>query len=393
MAKRPVKSAPRAPRAKAPREVELKPEVPPGGGPVPRRVSFGEIIGQERAVANLRSCIASGRMHHAWIFHGPPGVGKFTTALAFAGVILDPTSEPGLSGEIEPDPASETQRLLEAGTHPDLHIVVKELAAISREAGVRDSKQRTIAKDVLEEFLIEPAQRTSSGRGGLAAKVFIIDEAELIDQRGQNALLKTLEEPAAGSVIVLVTASEERLLPTIRSRCQRVGFVPLGEKEMQRWFKAAEVDLEGLEEAERSWVLSYAEGSPGTAELVLETGLVQWRRTLAPLLAEIEAGRFPIEMGSTMAKLAEEWAAAWVERPGNENASKDAANKAAARQMLRLVAEHYRQRLRAGAASGEGAQASLRAIDLVAEAERQADFNVQCQFVMENLAAQLAGRG
>jgi DNA polymerase III subunit delta' len=387
VAKRPAKSAA---RSRGPREVEIRPDVPPGGSPVARRVRFAEIIGQERAIANLRSCIQSGRVHHAWIFHGPPGVGKFTTALAFAGVILDPTTAPGLSGEVEPDPESETQRLLESGSHPDLHIVNKELAVVSREASVRDSKQRNIAKDVLEEFLIEPAVKTSASRGGLAAKVFIVDEAELIDGRGQNALLKTLEEPAPGSVIILVTSSEERLLPTIRSRCQRVGFVPLSEADMERWLKQSELDVASLGADDRRWLMQFAAGSPGTAELALETGLVQWRSTLAPMLAELEQGRFPIEMGQIMAKLADDWAAAWVDRPGNENASKDAANKAAARQMFRLIAEHYRHRLRRQADAGSPDEMSLRAIDLVCEAERQAESNVQAQFVMENLAAQLS---
>jgi DNA polymerase-3 subunit delta' len=155
-------------------------------------------------------------------------VGKFTTALAFAAVILDPSSQPDLSGVIEPDPESASQQLLAAGTHPDLHIITKELAVVSRVDSVRDSKQRNIAKAVLEEFLLEPAARTGSMNGALASKVFIVDEAELIDGVGQNSLLKTLEEPAPGSVIILVTANEERLLPTIRSRCQRVGFAPLG---------------------------------------------------------------------------------------------------------------------------------------------------------------------
>jgi DNA polymerase-3 subunit delta' len=381
VAKKPVK----APRSKGPREVEIRPDTPPGGGPVPRRVTFAEVIGQERAVANLRSCIRSERIHHAWIFHGPPGVGKFTTALAFAGTILDPTTEPGLSGEPEPDPASQTQQLLEAGTHPDLHIVVKELAAVSREKSVRDSKQRTIAKDVLEEFLIEPAVKTSSARGGLAAKVFIIDEAELIDDRGQNTLLKTLEEPAPGSVIILVTSNEADLLPTIRSRANRVAFVPLADPDMQRWLKESELDMSKLSADDRAWLLQFAAGSPGMAELVLETGIIRWRGDLAPMLAEVERGKFPIDLGTAMGKLADEWAAAWVERPGNENASKDAANKAAATHMFRLLAEHYRQRLRRA-----HDDKSLRAIDLIADAERQHDSNVQGLFVMENLAAQLS---
>jgi DNA polymerase-3 subunit delta' len=385
MAKRP------SAKARAPREVDVRPERPPAGIPVARRVRLAGVMGQDRAVGNLRKAIGSGRLHHAWIFEGPPGVGKFTAALGFAGAILDPTTAPGLSGEIEPEEGSPTQRLLEAGGHPDLHIITKELAAVSRERGVRESKQRTIAKDVLDEFLIEPAARTSASRGGLAAKVFIIDEAELIDARGQNALLKTLEEPAAGSVIIMVTSHGERLLPTIRSRCQRVAFCPLAEEDMQRWLRGSGLDLTGLEKEDRAWLLSFAEGSPGMATLALETGLVGWRRAIAPMLAEVERGRFPLGGGAAMAKLAEEWAQAWVDRPGHEGASKDAANKAAYRQLFRLLAHHYRGGLRAGGSGGAGGvERPLLAIDLIQEAEGQVASNVAGEFVLENLTAQLA---
>lgn len=392
MAKRPTKPAT---KTKAPREVEAKPLRRAAAVPPVRPIRLDEVIGQERAVSTLRAAIQSRRIHHAWVFHGPPGTGKFTTALAFAAVILDPTAAPDLSGRIEPDPDSPTQRMVAAGTHPDLHIVVKELAAVSREASVRDSKQRNIAKAVLEEFLLEPAARTAAvPAGALASKVFIVDEAELIDAVGQNALLKTLEEPAPGSVIILVTASEERLLPTIRSRCQRVAFVPLPPEGMLRWMKTQGVDLSGLDAASRDWLLAFAAGSPGVAKLALDTGLVEWHRTLAPMLAEVDKGRYPVEMGVTMAKLVDDWAAAWVDGPGGKNASKDAANKAAARQMFRLVTEHYRSRLRQAAARGEGEEAlnrALGAIDLVGQAGRQAEASVNAVFVMDNLVAQLAG--
>jgi hypothetical protein len=148
------------------------------------------------------------------------------------------------------------------------------------------------------------------------------------------------------------------------------------------------LDLSGLEREDRRWLYSFAAGSPGTAELTVQTGLIAWRRQLAPMLEELDRGRFPIELAQVMAKLAEDWAAAWVERPGNEHASKDAANKAGARQMFRLLAEHYRGRLRQAHDGAHGP--SLRAIDLICEAERLSDSNVQMQFVMENLAAQIS---
>lgn len=397
MAKKPSKPASDAKpkrKPKAPREVELKPDRKAISIPVRAPISLNAVIGQDRAIASLRTSINAGRIHHAWVFHGPPGIGKFTTALAFAAIILDASSAKTLGGEIEPDPDSAAAKLLAAGTHPDLHIVTKELAAISREPQIRDSKQRNIAKEVLEEFLIEPASRTrSAGAAAMASKVFIIDEAELIDTRGQNTLLKTLEEPPVGSVIILVTANPEKLLPTIRSRSQPVAFAPLGEKEMKKCLSAAGVDLVGMNASVHAWLMSYADGSPGIARLALETGLPAWHTTLGPMLAELDHGKFPIDLGPAIAKLIDEWAQAWVDRPGNDNASKDAANKAAARLMFRLLADHFRGRLRAGAGKAEERLTvrDLAAIDQVREAERQFDSNVSGLFVFDNLAAQLVG--
>lgn len=290
------------------------------------------------------------------------------------------------------------QRLLKAGTHPDLHVITKELAEVSREQRVRDGKQRNIAKDVLIEFLIEPAERTrSSGEHSLASKVFIVDEADLVDTTGQNTLLKTLEEPPSGSVIILVTSNEERLLPTIRSRCQPVAFAPLGEPEMRRWIDASKLDLSSLPAEARRWLIAFADGSPGAAKLALETGLTQWYQALAPMLAELDAGRFPIDLGTTIAKLIDDWAIAAVDRSGSDTASKDAANKAGARLMFRLLGDHFRQRLRAAANKGAPEvflDRDLGAIDLIKEAERQFDSSVQGIFVFDNLAAGLvSGRG
>lgn len=341
----------------------------------------------------LRASIKSGRIHHAWIFHGPVGTGKFTTALAFAAIILDPSTGPGLSGQMEPDPTSAVQKLLQAGTHPDLHIITKELAEVSREQKIRESKQRTIAKDVLIEFLIEPSERTrNSGAQALASKVFIVDEAEFIDRTGQNTLLKTLEEPPPGSVIILVTSNEERILPTIRSRCQPVAFAPLGEADMKHWIEQAKFSLASVSPEARKWLMSFADGSPGAAKLALETGLTSWHESLAPLLAELDSGRFPIDLGTTIAKSIDEWAVAAIERSGSDTASKDAANKAAARLMFRLLGNHFRTRLREGASKASQEtrmNRDLAAIDLIQDAERQFDASVQGIFVFDNLAASL----
>jgi len=392
------------PRSKAPREVEVRAE-PADLLPLPPRVTFEDIIGHERALNLLRSAITSSRLHHAWIFHGPRGVGKLTAALAFAGAILDPTTAPGLAGGLAPDPDSPVQRLIAAGTHPDLHIITKELARYSEDSKVRERKLLTIPKDVIDTHLLRPATLAPNVRAhGIAGKVFIVDEAELLDRSitnatTQNAILKTLEEPPPGTVIILITSAEDRLLPTIRSRCQRIAFAPLAPADMQAWLKLAKL---ALPESHRDWLLSFAEGSPGALLEALVGNLGRWRDLLEPLLAKVDAGAYASDLGPTMADLIDQWAEARTEKA--KNASKESANHEAARLMFRVLAWHYRSLLREAAARGSAhvrsdargpsptdrAERAAAAIDTLLIAQRELGANVGLKDMAEDLSIRLA---
>ncbi len=361
-------------------------DAPPDRLDAPRPIQLAEILGQRRALATLEAAIASGRLHHAWIFYGPQGVGKFTAALALAGVALDPTAAPDLAGRFAPDADSEVQGMLARGAHPDLHVVVKELARFASDKKIRDNKLTTIPMGVLDEHVLTPVARHASvSPGGLASKVFIIDEAELIAYDSQNTLLKTLEEPPPGALIILVTDSEERLTPTIRSRCQRVAFAPLDNEAMQAWLARANPDIDA---DQREWLLAYAAGSPGRLVRALEGGLYAWHAQVGPMLADLDAGRYPLALAPTMSGLVDDWAKDHVKRgeKTGENRSKDTANRLGARQMLSLVADHYRRRLRQ---EGEREHAAG-AIERVAAAESAVAGSVQVPFVMEQLVAGIA---
>jgi len=346
-------------------------------------------------VRALEAAIASGRIHHAWVFSGPMGIGKRTAAEAFAAAILDPTTQADFSGHYAPDENSQTQRLIAQGMHPDLHIITKELATFSRDPKVRDQKQLTIAKDVVEEHLLGPIARAPAlATSSLAGKVFIIDEAELLDRSRfnaptQNSILKTLEEPPPRSVIILVTASEDALLPTIRSRCQRVVFYPLQEAAMNEWLSGSSIKVTG---PEKKWLLEFAQGSPGRALLAHQTGLYGWHEALEPMLAEADRGRFDGALGATMAKLIDEWAKKWVE--DGDNRSKEAANQAGARHLFALISERARRSLRVSAEKGdeESLDRRLGAIDAISDTERFVQSNVNLAMAMEDLAAQLSAR-
>jgi DNA polymerase-3 subunit delta' len=363
-------------------------EAPSVDLPAVPRVALDQVVGHDRAVEVLMGAIRSGRLHHAWLFQGPLGVGKLTTAVAFAGILLDPTSRPNMAGVIEPDAGSPTQRLLASGTHPDLHIVTKELARFSDDAQIRDRKLTNIPVEVVRERVLEPAAMSASIRADARAKkVIIIDEAELLAHEGQNILLKTLEEPPAGTVIILITSQAERLLPTIRSRCQRVTFGTLTDEEMRRWIER-EAGREGspigsLGEGELADLLLIAEGSPGMALLAAETGMAAWPSIIEPKLADLDAGRPIPDLGRAMADLIGTWASDWVDH--HDGASKEAANRAAARHMIRLLAAHYRRALQGGASD-----VASRAIETIAEVEPSTQMNIQAQFVFEDLAARLS---
>lgn len=373
-------------------------DAPPAHAPAAPIVTTLEgVIGHAGPKRTLAAAMQAGRLHHAWIFHGPAGVGKFTTALAFAATILDPTTAPGLTGELAPEPGSPVQQLARAGTHPDLHVIRKELAAVSREDRIRKQKQTTIAKLVIEEFLIEPAARTRLLRGdSIAGKVFVVDEADLLDASGQNALLKTLEEPPEGTVIILVTAFPDDLLPTIRSRCQRVGFAALTDDDMRAWVQTSGLEIPS---EQRDWVLRFAAGSPGAAMLAVRHNLFAWHQTLSPMLDAAMQGRYSVDLGAAMHKLVDEQAAAAA--AADKNASKDAANKQWGRRMLAFVAEHARGKLRARAAGTPKlsvaqlevdpiAQRAMNAIESAHRAQLHLESHVKMDTLFENLSAQLS---
>jgi DNA polymerase-3 subunit delta' len=383
-----------------------------------------ELMGQQQAVAILENQLASGRLHHAYIFHGPVGVGKCTTALAFARILLCPNAQPDLSGRVTacgscescqlisdptapaPGTGTESEADSEVGSaaspHPDLHIIRKELCAVSSVNTVRNRKQMNIPVDLIRELVI--GGTTSDGRyhDALAyksstmrhGKVFIIDEAELLDSAGQNALLKTLEEPPPGTTLILVTSSEDRLLPTIRSRCQRVAFVPLSDEAVERWLS----EQAALPEADRHWLTVFANGSLGRARIALDYDLAEWAKTVLPAVDALARGQPQGELGGHIAKMIDDLAKAWVrDRP---KASKEAANKLAAGLMWSMIAAHARQQLRELAEHCEASdpitnearlEPWLGVIDALREAERLLASNVNLSLVCDYVVSQMDG--
>ena len=375
---------PRAPRARAS-------ERPPEDRPRPVHHEGPVLFGQEGPIAQLVAAMRSGHQHHAWILSGPAGVGKCTAALECARLLLDPETTPAEVDAFKARRDTRVAELVDAGSHPDLHLIRKERAEESSIKELRERKQTNIPLDLLRELMLGGSVGDGrsfdspvwSGAYLGHGKVFVVDEAELLDAYGQNALLKTLEEPPPGTYVYLVTTQEERLLPTIRSRCQRVAFRALDAEAMESWFAR-----HGVPGPERPWLAGFGEGSPGMAALAHHHGLRAWSEELLPRFATLESGRFDASLADRLAELVGEFAERVVKE--SPKASKEAANRLGTRCALLTIASRQRQALSAAAGTGDarGMREAARRIELMAELEREVRANVNLKHALANLVAQ-----
>lgn len=349
------------------------------------------LLGQERATTSIAKAMLGGHVHHAWIFHGPFGVGKCTAAIEFAKLLLDPETTREHIAAFSPPRGTKVAQLIGAGTHPDLHIIRKERTEDSAIASLRDKKQTNIPVDLLRELMLGGTIDGRTFDGAVwrtpylgRGKVFIIDEAELLDDVGQNALLKTLEEPPGGTTIVLVTTREDRLLPTIRSRCQRVAFGPIDEESMRQWMASGALPVEG---ADRAWIERYAEGSPGAALVAFKHDVCRWARDLAAPLDEISNGRLVGGLSDRMAELIGECAERVVKE--NERASKEAANRLGTRLLFGVLGQRVRDGIAESVRSGAIDEAERWGVmaDVLADADEQIRRNLNLKQVLALLVA------
>ncbi|MGH7277372.1 MAG: ATP-binding protein [Candidatus Rokuibacteriota bacterium] len=181
-------------------------------------MAFERIEGQERAVGLLRRALDTGRVAHAYAFVGPPGSGRTTTALAFAAALLcDADKHPDRPRDSRDDRgACRICAMVEGRRHPDVHVVVPTPPASNPRGG------RAIRIDAIRELGRQASLRPVMGRH----KVFVLDDAERMTEDAPQAFLKTLEEPPARTVIVLVLPRAQAVPATVLSRCQIVRFVP-----------------------------------------------------------------------------------------------------------------------------------------------------------------------
>jgi len=237
---------------------------------------FSEFLGNERIVSALRGALESGRVPHALLFSGPPGLGKFTLAHLFAqaancerldddgcgecdtckriALLRDPQRliEQGLAERGESADAATVERVpLILQSHPDVWALVPDPVRL----------KNPVARPMLRIGQIRAAQRAAYFQPMARRRVFIFDGADTMRWEVQNVLLKILEEPPGSATLLLTAPSPYSLLPTILSRCMQFHFAPLSTSEVERILK----EKTDKSPAQVRQAAQLSEGSPGIA--------------------------------------------------------------------------------------------------------------------------------
>jgi DNA polymerase-3 subunit delta' len=211
----------------------------------PASPALDPILGHEAVIARLWGALARESLHHALLFEGPSGLGKRLVALRLA-------MASHCEGEPKPCGLCGPCRQILARNHPDVLWIEPD----------PEKATQTIGVDQVREVV----RQSGYHRYGKGRRTVIIDPAEAMLPSSANALLKTLEEPPAGTGFILLAVHAKALLPTIVSRCQRVRFAPVPEAPLEAWLEAR-----GVPEAARLARLS--QGRPGAALALAEGGL------------------------------------------------------------------------------------------------------------------------
>lgn len=381
-------------------------------------MSLADVHHQGSAQQRIQRAVSRDRIPHAYLFHGPDGVGKEKLALGLAKFLL---CEKPLDQELDARRAAavgidrlhdacgvcDACRFILAGTHPDLHVVFRQLNREHPEPEVRKRKALGIGVDVLRHFVIEKVGLTPTLK---RAKVFILREADRMTEQAQNALLKTLEEPPGSTIIVLLAAATHRLLPTTLSRCQVVRFDALPTEFIRSRLDEARKDLP---EEQTAWYARVSDGSLGRAMRCAEEKLFEVNERLIRSLITLT---LPDNDASAETSSRGDWGKMWIDeskalgdlhRKRDPEISDTEAGRRGLKAIFELASTFYADllRLRSGssvsvvnarissefdAVQSIEVDRAIEAVNRLAEAERQLDLNTNTQLCVEVLINDLS---
>lgn len=283
-------------------------------------------VGHEDEEHALADALAGSRMHHAWLITGTKGLGKATLAYRFARRALG--ARQNGARPLDVDPEDQIARRVTALSHPDLFV-------LRRGYNDRGKPRREITVDDARElgafFALAPSE------GGM--RVAIIDAVDDLNRNAANAILKTLEEPPARSVLLLVCHAPGAILPTIRSRCRRLALRRLSDAQVRTAMGADADDA----------IIALAKGRPGRAIALKAQGLDAGAARLDRAQSAIESGQagpvlnglYEKISGEPFEKLAAvlELAGEWTRAVGVDQANEHWAEAWSALETLRTEAE------------------------------------------------------
>lgn len=226
-----------------------------------------KLRGHDAAWTEWRAALGSERMHHAWILAGPRGLGKGLFARTAAAELV---AEPGV-----PQPPSDR--------HPDILIPEHPPENKEEEKKRADGQEDVRRKRSIPIDEIRTIQHRLTTRPTLGSRrVVIIDPADDLEKGAVNALLKSLEEPPAGTYFLLVAHRPGRLLPTIRSRCRMLRFAPLADRDVEAVLRDLSPEADP---AAREAAVAAAQGAPGVALEFLDQNLGATLKAMQAILA------------------------------------------------------------------------------------------------------------
>ncbi len=262
-------------------EVEALPESDRALGCLHPRETY-DLIGHSQAEDKFSKALSSGRLHHAWLLTGPPGIGKATLAYRMARVLLG--AKPLMNDTLNVSNLDPISQKVESRGHGNLYIVNRPW----------DTKTKKFKQDIPTDTIRSIGgflQGTASDE--YARRVIIIDSADDLNRNAENALLKMLEEPPLKTIMILLSSAPGRLLPTTRSRCLSVVLNPVPQKEILEWLNVQGSGSPDLLEA----CVKLSRGGPGKAMALAQNSsevLLPLKRYMESLSSNRESVDMPI---------------------------------------------------------------------------------------------------